>query len=249
MKLAAVQFAPRRLRVSENVRAMAELAPEADVVVYPELATSGYWLEREELERVAHGVEELEGLRRPDALVVVGFSERGPSGFYNSAAVLFPDGRTLVYRKAHLFGAEKDLFLPGGLAGLNFTYKGVEFGLLVCYEWAFPEVARGLALEGAQVVLHPANLVLPYAFSAVRTRALENKVFWVLANRVGREGPLEFTGKSLILDTFGEVLARGPEGRQAVVQAQVDPSEALDKTLGQGNDLFKDRRPELYRLR
>ncbi len=249
LRIAVVQFNPERLRVAENIARMAGLAPDADVVVYPELATSGYWFEnREELLGVAHPAEELEPLRRPDALVAVGFPELAGEAVYNSAAVLFPDGRNLVYRKAHLFGDEKHLFLPGGQAGVSFTYKGVEFGLLICYEWAFPEVARGLALEGAQVVLHPSNLVLPYAFLAARVRALENKVFWVLANRVGEEGPLRFKGGSLILDTYGGALAEGPLGREAIIEAEVDPSEALDKSLGWGNDLFKDRRPDIYKL-
>ncbi len=249
MRIAAVQFNPKRLAVAENVKRMAGLAPEADVIVYPELATSGYWFEgRDELLRVAHGAEELEPLRRPDALVVVGFPERAEGGAYNSAAALFPDGRTLVYRKSHLFGREKTLFLAGGQAGVSFSFKGVELGLLICYEWAFPEIARGLALEGAQVVLHPSNLVLPYAFLAARVRALENKVFWVLANRVGEEGPLRFKGGSLILSTYGEVLAEGPLGREGVVEAEIDPAEARDKSLGEGNDLFGDRRPGLYRL-
>ncbi|RLE28113.1 acyltransferase, partial [Candidatus Acetothermia bacterium] len=106
---------------------------------------------------------------------------------------------------------------------------------------------------GAQIIAHPANLVLPgVAQLTMRARALENRVFTVTANRIGEERrggeSLRFTGQSQIVSPRGEVLASSPEGAEEAVAVEIDPAIALDKRLTPLNDLLADRRVDLYEL-
>jgi predicted amidohydrolase len=120
----------------------------------------------------------------------------------------------------------------------------------VCFDHFFPEAARSLALRGAQIICHPSNLVLEYALVNTITRATENRVFWILANRTGSETlgekTLAFNGRSQIIAPDGRLLARaGPDSEETLI-AEIDPAEALDKRVTPRNDLFLDRRTDLY---
>ncbi len=110
-----------------------------------------------------------------------------------------------------------------------------------------------MALAGAQVILHPSNLVLPYCQAAMVTRAVENRVFTVTCNRVGSESRagvrLRFTGQSRIVDPRGRVLAQAGERGQALKVVRIDATEANKKRITSRNHLFQDRRPRLYHLR
>src|SRR5262249_11399918 len=125
-------------------------------------------------------------------------------------------------------------------------------GILICFDWRFPEAARSVALRGADVIAHPSNLVLPHCQESMRTRALENRVFAATANRVGEDARpgglrLGFTGKSQVVDPQGDVLwragGRAPAGRLV----ELDLELARDKRVTKRNDLFLDRVPGLYR--
>jgi predicted amidohydrolase len=110
---------------------------------------------------------------------------------------------------------------------------------------------RALALKGAQLVLHPSNLVLPHCPDAMVTRCLENRVFAITANRIGTEArggkpPLTFIGNSEVVTPRGKILRRAPDDREEVAVVEIDPAEAADKVLNPYNDLLKDRRVELY---
>jgi predicted amidohydrolase len=124
--------------------------------------------------------------------------------------------------------------------------------MLVCFDHYFPEAARSLALAGAQIICHPSNLVLAVAQRTTVVRALENRVFWVLANRTGVEElgrkRLAFTGRSQIVAPDGTVLARADSAREQLTVVEIDPTQALDKRATARNDLLADRRTELYRL-
>jgi predicted amidohydrolase len=121
--------------------------------------------------------------------------------------------------------------------------------MLICFDWIFPETMRTLALKGAQVILHAANLVMPYCPDAMVTRALENRVFIVTADRIGEEKrngkEYKFVGKSQIVAPNGEVLIRA-EDEECVKIVDIDPVIALDKKVNDFNDLFADRREDLY---
>jgi predicted amidohydrolase len=122
--------------------------------------------------------------------------------------------------------------------------------MMICFDWFFPECARSLALRGADIIAHPANLVLPWCQRAMFARSVENHVFTVTANRIGTETragrSLTFTGGSQILSPNGEQLVAAPVTGEHAGVTQVDLTMARDKTTAGRNDLFGDRKPELY---
>jgi predicted amidohydrolase len=160
-----------------------------------------------------------------------------------------PQGYVGRYRKLHLFMNEKDFFQPGN-AGLPVFDIGLcKVGMLVCFDWLFPEVWRILALKGADVICHPSNLVLPrLAQQAVPIHALVNRVYVVTANRIGSEGKLTFTGMSTIADPRGEVLSQASSADQELCVVEVDPELAKGKAITPRNNVLADRRPEEYTL-
>jgi predicted amidohydrolase len=119
-------------------------------------------------------------------------------------------------------------------------------GVLICYDWAFPEFARTLALRGAQVLLHPSNLVLPYGQSAMRTRSIENRVFTATANRYGLERGIPFSGCSQITSPTGDLLVQAGAKERGVFACEVDLTLSDNKMITPYNHVFKDRRPDLY---
>jgi predicted amidohydrolase len=261
MRAAAVQFAPVFGEVELNLtRALRFISDQdADLFVFPELALSGYVFasraEALELAQAPDGPElrrVAEAAAAKRACVVIGFAERAGSSVFNSSFFAAPDGARAVYRKIHLFDREKTLFDPGDGPPLVVEASGARLGLMVCFDWIFPEAARTLALAGADVLCHSANLVLPYCQNAMVTRCIENRVFAVTANRTGTEtragASLTFTGLSQIVSPRGAVLAQASADREEVIVAEVDPAAARDKLVTPGNDLFRDRRPSLYRL-
>jgi predicted amidohydrolase len=256
-----VQFCPLRGNVAANVAALQSLLADvrADLVVLPELANSGYmYASPADLQPHAEPADgsgpfltALCALAASiDGLIVTGFAERCSEGLYNSAAAVSADGVLQVYRKTHLFADEKLLFLPGDTGFRVFEYRGARIGIMVCFDWFFPESARTLALRGAQIIAHPANLVLPYCQTAMVTRCLENRVFAITANRFGIEDlgeeSLAFTGASQMLDTRGRQVLGAPAAVACVAVCEFEPSLADDKRVGKRNDLFGDRRPDKY---
>ncbi len=234
-----------------------------EVIVFPELATSGYLLAKEELPEVSLETDSsffkeiTEIAKERDLVIVLGFSERSGDKYFNSAALITPEGVKGVYRKVHLFGDEFDLFEAGDefkvfevrRPGEKATFK---LGIMICFDWVFPESARTLALKGAQVIAHPANLVLPYCPKVMPWRALENKVFTATADRVGEESlggkTLRFIGTSVICSPKAEILVMLSESLEQIGTADINPDIASDKMITSRNHLFKDRRPEVYSL-
>jgi len=182
--------------------------------------------------------------------IVAGIPERDGTHLYNSSVLISPTGETAVYRKAHLFLEEKSWFDPGDTGFTVHRVGEARVGMLICFDWIYPEAARVLALRGAQLICHPANLVLPYCQDAMKTRAIENRVFIATVNRTGREergGPwYEFTGRSQVVNPKGEVLIRLGEDEDRAETVEVDLAQALDKKMTERNQLLSDRRPDLY---
>jgi len=261
MKIGFVQFRPVFGDIEGNLAAIRRhvSSVEADLLVLPELATTGYtFTSADELAGLAEPFEtspsltslhELAGER--SCALVVGFAERAAEGMFNSAALLMPGGEKRLYRKIHLFGAEKRFFLPGNLPFEVHEFNGVRVGMMICFDWFFPESARVLALKGAQIICHPANLVLPWCQRAMVFTCLRNRVFAVTSNRYGTEKRGEysftFTGGSQIVNPGGDVMANAPEKGDSVVVLEVNPGEASNKNINKYNNLFADRRPEFYR--
>ncbi len=224
-----------------------------DVLVLPELANSGYNFES--TEQAGSSAEAVDkgpfcGLLRDWSserrLVVSGLCERDGETLFNSA-VVYAEGRLeMVYRKAHLFADESRFFKPGDKKPPVFTFHGQQFGVMICFDWFFPEMARSLALRGAQIILHPANLVLPWCQRAMLTRSIENRVFTATANRIGIDRDLAFSGLSQVTSPTGELLVQAKSDLTGVVWAEVDLNTADNKWVTKQNNLFENRRPELY---
>jgi predicted amidohydrolase len=262
MKVAMVQFAPVFGDAQENLRAIEEACSglSADLVVLPELCTTGYqFRDRQELLELAEpddgpSIKALAGVATAcGGRLVAGFAEKENDLVYNSAALVGPEGVLGIYRKVHLFSEEKRLFEPGDAGFPVFRVGGVPLGMMVCFDWIFPESARSLALGGAWVIAHCANLVLPFCQDALITRALENRVFIISCNRTGTEERVAgqkyvFTGRSRIVGPDGKVLADGPPDAPAVITAEIDPRRADDKKVTPLNDVVRDRRTDQYRL-
>jgi predicted amidohydrolase len=178
-------------------------------------------------------------------------AERAKKECYNSAAVVGPEGFIGAYRKTHLFAEEKRFFQPGDTGFRVFDVGQARVGVMVCFDWLFPEAARILALVGADIICHPSNLVLPYCQKGMVTRSLENCVYTATANRVGTEArggkePLCFTGKSQILDPAGQIMTELGEKDKGWAVAKIDVERARNKQITPYNDRLGDRRPNFY---
>ncbi len=268
MRVALLQFSPEYLQTERNLDTVERLLDgvDADLVVLPELFSSGYFFRSTEDARTAAesipdgpSVERLaKWAKSSGATYVAGLPEQAEDGrLFNSAVVVTPRGWLGTYRKTHLFYEEKLHFLPGDMGFPVFTVtdcagNAYRLGVMICFDWYFPEAARSLALSGADVIAHPSNLVRPDCPRSMPIRALENHVFTATANRVGTETKgeetLYFIGQSLICDPNGHVLATASMTETEVVSAEVDPKSARDRQLTAHNHLFEDRRPDHYGL-
>lgn len=261
MRLHLIQLHPRLLTVAANLEAAQRLlaASEADLHLLPELFPSGYtFISRDEVVAVAEPAGSGPSFaamahfaRERGTTVVYGFAEAGDDGnFYNAANVVGPHGLIATYRKIHLFGREKLFFTPGAAPAPVLDLPFGRIGLMVCFDWYFPEVARSLALRGAELLLQPANLVLPNCPDAMIIRSLENRIFSATCDRVGREQNGEvvhtFIGMSQVVSPRGEILARLSRDQEESVVVELDLALARSKQVGEYNDLFGDRQAALY---
>ena len=261
-RVAFVQGRPRFGRGEENLERGIALARtvEADLVVLPELWSSGYvFSSHEEVDSLAEDARSgltarflVAAAKRDRRHYIAGFPERGARGrFYNSALLVGPAGVKAVYRKLHLFEREQEWFSPGDLPLATHRVGAARVGLLICFDWRFPEASRVLALQGADIIAHPSNLVFPNAQEAMRVRALENRVYTVTANRTGTEkrrgGTVPFTGRSQVVDPDGIVLARAGRAASVAMAVDLDLARARKKQLTKKTPLFTNRRPEHYR--
>ncbi len=259
MKIGFLQFSPVFGEKEKNFERVIRLLDgiTADLIVLPELFNTGYLFQsKEELRNLAESAKNGETnnfiadlCRKKSCAIAYGFAEKEGENLYNSAILMSPGGVIGLYRKTHLFFEELFIFTPGNLAYEVYEYQKTKIGMLICFDYIFPEAMRTLALKGAQIVLLPANLVLHFCPDAMVTRALENRIFTVLADRTGYEDrhtrKLNFIGKSQIVAPNGEILARvGDE--ECVKVIEIEPILALDKNVTPHNDIFRQRREDLY---
>ncbi len=261
MKVGFVQNNPVFANVQKNLDRVENLLAghSADLFVLPELFATGYQFKdmdesRSLAELVPGGVTTsmLTSIsKNKNTYIVAGLAEIEGDKVYNSAVVTGPDGYIGKYRKLHLFDTEKACFLPGNLPLKVFDIGKAKVGVMICFDWRFPETARTLALMGADLIAHPSNLVLTHCPQAMITRCLENRIFAITADRVGMENRLDseslnFMGQSQVVDPNGNILFRASMTDEEVHVAQLDLSLARNKFLNQHNHIFKDRRTNCY---
>ena len=193
-----------------------------------------------------------------DTVICAGYTEAAPDRPYNSAICVSGDGVLGHHRKVHLPPGERFAYAPGDSFAAFDTPVG-RLGVLICYDKLFPEAARALALDGAEIVASlaawPVCRQRPAAtIDADRqtrhfnltdaARAVENQVVWVSANQTGTLGPLTFLGHSKVVDPDGVVLAMTGSA-EGVAVAHVDAAAAVAESR-MGIDHLADRRPLAY---
>jgi len=258
IRAAVIQTDPVFGEVDANIAAALDLVPaDLDLAVLPELFATGYqFRHREELKNLAEPVPTGPTCRAltthaaaTGTTLVAGLAEADGERLYNTAVLVRPDGTVERYRKTHLFWDEKLVFDAGDLGFPVFEACGTTVGLMVCFDWLFPESSGTLARRGARIVCHPSNLVLSHCPDAMPLRALENRIFTLTANRVGSEHrtntPLRFIGRSTIASPRFEVLARCSPSTAEVGCADLD-LDLCDPWLSPRNHVVEDRRPEFY---
>jgi predicted amidohydrolase len=261
-KLSIIQFEPHFAENENNFEFIKKSIENdgSDIICFPELATSGYFFKDENqlkdlaIEADSDEIRELQAMSSDlKKIIVLGFPEIDGNEIYNSAAVLMPEKKqSSVYRKTHLFYKERNIFSEGN-TGFFTVYSeelDINIGLMICYDWRFPEAARTLALQGADLILCPSNLVTGAWDSVMSARALENKVYIGVANRTGKEKQgreeLVFNGSSAIYDYNGKHLTSAGSENEINISCEIFPEKTRDKSFNKINDIFEDRRPDFY---
>lgn len=267
VKVAAVQMNPKIARNRQNLDKLIlwtrKAATEgAQLVVFPECALTGYvFRSREEAMPFAEPVPGpatesfTSACRELDIYAVFGLLEVDGDRLYNVAVLVGPQGLVGSYRKNHLPFLGVDRFVDAGDRPFQVHRTAIgNIGLHICYDCNFPESARIMALQGADILALPTNWPAGRALipeHVVISRALENLVHVVAADRVGVERGVRFLGRSKIASARGDTLASGSTRREEVLHAEVSLTMARQKRLvivpGEFElDFIRDRRPELY---
>ena len=271
MKIAVVQTDPKHKDVEHNLSRMLQLIDrtDAELLVFPELALTGYlFTAPEQAKPYARSIDSAEvnsiaaKCREAGKSIVFGYLELSKNKLFNSALAIDHRGVTIGhYRKTHLFHFERLVFFNGdtGFNVFDLTLKNgeiIKLGVMICYDWRFPESARSLALQGADVIAIPSNIVTRTGMlhSVLQTRAFENKVIVAFADRVGAErgehdgkaSELTYRGESCIVNYNGELLAKLDGMSEDIATAEVDIVSTRNKSFSELNNIFTDRRPEMY---
>ena len=229
-------------------------AEGADLVCFPELCVSGYLLDA-----AAYDDHLMAGVARAEAslaeaaaaarvAVVYGAPRRTPGGLANVVVHVAADGSVTRYQKTHMDVLERQVFAPGTAF---VTTPDRTFGLACCYDLAFPEPARLLAVQGARVLLVPMAWEVRRSFvleKVAGARAVENIAYLVCVNQCGRVGPFAFHGASRVVDPLGDaVVTLANEEMLVVVELDLGLVDRLrDRSDPRTYPLLDDRRPGLY---
>jgi len=268
-KVAAVQMLSFEGEPEQNLDRMLRRIDEAaeagaTLVVFPEASNNGYFFEdrsdaHEKATPIPGPFTDALGTRarKHGVWVVAGMFEQGDGdNVFNCAVLIGPNGQLVgKYQKNFFIKADKRWFVPGQTGFKTFDTPLGNLGFFVCADGRIPESARCLALNGAEILVNPTNWGAPdqYLYH-VPTRAVENRCWVIGATKPRRplDQPQEmlaynrFTGCSFIMNPMGEVQAQAGPDEETIIYAEVEPATARDKTFGTANDLFADRRPELY---
>ncbi len=259
--VAVAQMQPKLADIETNLVHMGEfvericLEQKTDIIVFPELITTGYECGvgfTDLAERVPGRSVNLLAARAAEFGTHIAFGmvskEKVESILFNAAVLIGPDGEMIgEYRKAHLKGEERMAFRPG----FRYLVLDADFGpvgLLVGWDLAFPEVARSLALEGAELLCVCANWEQPHTEewrTYLLARAYENSVFVAAANRVGEEPSYSFFGDSMIVGPRGELYGSIDEEIEGYAVARIDLDQV--RKCREEFQLFQCRQPATYR--
>lgn len=222
MKVTLGQFEPIIGNKTANLQTMREIIEQAaaeasDLVLFPELCLTGYFIQdlAEDVSEPMTGpsiVYMQELCSEHEIHVVFSWAERGDDGIIYNSACLIDDAGQIVgnYRKVHLYDREKEIFTPGDTFKVFDTKLG-RLGIMICFDLDFPESARSLYLQGADIILIPTNNFYPYERyqeAYLRSRSMENETPVAICNRTGKEGELRYFGESAAYDAHGHQLVK-----------------------------------------
>ena len=258
-----VAFGDREKNLVRICSALRETAKQGSrLTAFPECALPGYCFES--LEEARPHAEPIPGpstqrlaelCRELDVFAVVGLLEADGDRIFNAAALIGPGGVVGSYRKLHLPYLGVDMFTTrGDRPPATWLAGDLRVGMSICYDGAFPEASRVMALDGADLIVLPTNWPPGAECTAdfvINTRAMENNVYYMAVNRVGAERGFRFIGKSKICGPGGELLAVANHEEETILYAEIDPAKARRKRIirvpGKHEiDRFADRRPEMY---
>jgi N-carbamoylputrescine amidase len=262
MRIALIQMNSRASARDENVSRACEFIAEAarskpDVVVLPEFFNNEYFPQYRDYRYMDYAETDdgftqtrmkAEARRHGIHIVSTVFEMARPGLYYDTAMLFNPDGEiTGKYRKVHpaaLLSLEK-IYFRGGSTFPVFRIGEWTVGFSICYDNLFPESCRCLALHGAELIIAPyATPVADPWENFLATRALENGVFLAACNHVGREGDWQMSGKSLVIDPLGKIIAKASESNEEIVLAEFNREQVVDAR--RRFPLFRDRRPDAY---
>lgn len=281
--VAAIQMKCGR-DVLENIKTADRLVRDAvkkgaDIILLPELFEWQYFCQerRYEYYEYAKSVDEdaavvhfTEVARELGVVIIVSFYEKDVNQLYNTAAVIDADGTRLgIYRKTHIpddhYYQEKFYFVPGNTGFKVFNTKFGCIGVGICWDQWFPETARAMAVEGAEVLFYPTAIgsepildcdSMMHWRRCMQGHAACNLVPVVAANRIGVEtvkpceenggqsSSLKFYGSSFITDNTGDIIYQAGRDEEEVIVHKFDLDKLAYDRLSWG--LFRDRRPEVY---
>ena len=237
-------------------------AQGAALTVFPECVLTGYCFT--DLEEARQAAEPIPGpaterlaraCRELKAYMVVGMLELSGADVFNAAVLIGPNGVVGSYRKVHLPYLGVDMFTSfGDRQFVSHQADDLKVGMLICYDASFPEAARCLTLDGAELIALPTNWPPGAETTAdycINSRAVENAVYFAAVNRVGTERGFSFIGRSSICDPAGNTLARAETRGEEILYAHIDPIVARTKKIVRvpgrhAIDRLADRRPEMY---
>jgi predicted amidohydrolase len=267
VNVACIQMKPVFCDKKKNVERMCdfidktmETYPNTQLIVFPELVTTGYECE-DKFEILAENIYDEDAFsvkiireyaRKYIVHIIYGFAEKCEevSKLYNSQILIDGQGEILgTYQKVHLFDTEKIWFYPGDKYQVFDTAIG-KLGLFICYDASFPEVARILALKGADILVNSTNWEKPSVTDMdmiMSARALDNTTFLVCCNRVGIEKKLDFFGHSRIIDPLGRVVKKQDNEIEDIVHGELD-FDYMEQVRNNYYTMLKERRPDTYGL-
>lgn len=258
MKISLIQSDILFGQPEENIERMVGYLKKAmenqpDVIVLPELWTTGYDLTR------IREIGDLDGQETQRLfssfardyhvnLVLGSIAEVREEGVYNTSYVFNREGEIdSAYSKVHLFRLmEEEKYLAPGKQHGQFQLDGVSAAVMICYDIRFPEFTRKLALDGTKILFVPAEWPHPRLHhwrTLLMARAIENQMFVVACNRVGHGAGTDFFGHSMVINPWGEVIVEGDES-EAILTADVRVEEVDE--VRKKIPIFEDRRPEFY---
>ena len=257
-KVSIIQFQPLLAQPEENVR---QLIPSlnavkgSDLVVLPELSNSGYNFRGYEEayacseEIGSEGVFQdflLSTAKTKGIYIVSGINEREGDKLFNTSILVGPEGYMGKYRKIHLFMNEKDIFQKGNAGLPVYDIGDFKIGMMICFDYLFPEPWRILAQKGADLICHPSNLLTENAKRCVPGISLMNRIFVATANRIGTEDKLTFNGTSLFTSPSGNITEMASPDKTEIISSEIDTDLSRNKMVTLRNHVFDDRRPEAY---